>query len=398
MGKTNSTTDGFFAVQKEKSRIKTLIVTEFFKAYFPIINAAFKKDIWYIDLFCGPGRYEDGKPSTPLVLLNVVNQFKEDKVRQSLKIVFNDHDPKLISALQKNLSTHPVMPKLKYKPQILNLKAAEVDLSAYTKGNNPIFSFVDPWGYKDVSTKQVWSLVKNIGSDCVLFFNSDRILQDINKPANETDFQQIFGDMFKQAKSVQTDPYLSQRQKSEKFVSLFSQNLYSTVKKETGNKKRVFVLPFYVEADDKEKTSHYIVFISKHHKAIQEMRKVMIKFGNSVSASLGYDNKDELQISLLNRNDDAFHSINEIMKTVFSQYPKFYNHIFTIDKLSEFLDRFAMLTSHKVLPYSSQELKSVIEKLYQQGHIEIIVEPGRRMNKPITDKREFIIKRTLEGV
>lgn len=385
-------------IQKEKSRIKTLIVTEFFKAYFPIIDAAFKKDIWYIDLFCGPGRYEDGNPSTPLVLLDVVEQFKGDKVRQSLKIVFNDHDPKLIAALQKNISTHPVIPKLKYAPQILNLKASEVDLSAYTRGNNPIFSFVDPWGYKDVSIKQVWSLVKNIGSDCVLFFNSDRILQDINKPSSEADFQQIFGDMFWQAKANQTNPNMSQRKKAEEFLSLFSQNLYQTVKQETGNKWRVFVLPFYVEADDKEKTSHFIVFISKHHKAIQEMRKVMIKYGNSTSASLGYDSKDELQISLLNRNDDAFYSITGMMKSVFSQYPECYSRKFTIDTLSEFLDRFAMFTSYRVLPYSAQELKAVIEKLYQQGHVKIIIEVGKRMNKPITDKREFKIKRTFEGV
>ena len=59
MGKGNSTTDNFFAVQKEKSRVKTLIVTEFFKAYFPIINATFRRDIWYIDLFCGPGCYDN---------------------------------------------------------------------------------------------------------------------------------------------------------------------------------------------------------------------------------------------------------------------------------------------------------------------------------------------------
>ena len=64
MGKGNSTTDNFFAAQKEKSRVKTLIVTEFFKAYFPIINAQFKQDIWYIDLFCGPGYYDDGSACT----------------------------------------------------------------------------------------------------------------------------------------------------------------------------------------------------------------------------------------------------------------------------------------------------------------------------------------------
>lgn len=144
MGKGNSTTDKFFDEQKEKSRVKTLIVTEFFKAYFSIINSRFKRDIWYIDLFCGPGRYKDGSASTPIKLLDTIDAFKDDAIRERLKIVFNDHNKNFVEKLRQHIGTHPVLPRLNYQPQILNLKASEVDLSAYTRGNNPIFSFVDP--------------------------------------------------------------------------------------------------------------------------------------------------------------------------------------------------------------------------------------------------------------
>lgn len=396
MGKSNSTTDNFFAVQKEKSRVKTLIVTEFFKAYFPIINAAFQRDIWYIDLFCGPGCYEDGSASTPIKLLDVIDSFKDDAVRARLKIVFNDHNKDYTEKLRQHIQMHPVLPRLKYQPQILNLKASEVDLSTYTRGNNPIFSFVDPWGYKDVSMSQVWSLVKNRGSDCVLFFNSDRILQDISKPANAQDFQQIFGDLFEDAKAIQTDSTMSQRKKAEAFLTLFSKNLYLTVQKEYGNKFKIFVLPFYVEADDKEKTSHYIVFISKAHKAIQEMRKVMIKHGNSISAELGYDSKDEMQISLLNRNDDSSESIIKTIKTIFSQYQQFYGTKYTVASLSELMDRYEMWTMYRVLPYSLQEVKSAIQKLHQRGCINVILPEGKRIRTFITNDREFYITQKIE--
>ena len=396
MGKGNSTTDNFFAVQKEKSRVKTLIVTEFFKAYFPIINATFQRDIWYIDLFCGPGCYEDGSASTPIKLLDVIDSFKDDAVRARLKIVFNDHNKDYTEKLRQHIQMHPVLPRLKYQPQILNLKASEVDLSTYTRGNNPVFSFVDPWGYKDVSMSQVWSLVKNRGSDCVLFFNSDRILQDISKPANAQDFQQIFGDLFEDAKAIQTDSTMSQRKKAEAFLALFSKNLYLTVQKEYGNKFKIFVLPFYVEADDKEKTSHYIVFISKAHKAIQEMRKVMIKHGNSISAELGYDSKDEMQISLLNRNDDSSESIIKTIKTIFSQYQQFYGTKYTVASLSELMDRYEMWTMYRVLPYSLQEVKSAIQKLHQRGCINVILPEGKRIRTFITNDREFYITQKIE--
>ena len=179
-------------------------------------------------------------------------------------------------------------------------------------------------------------------------------------------------------------------------MTLFSKNLYLTVQKEYGNKFKIFVLPFYVEADDKEKTSHYIVFISKAHKAIQEMRKVMIKHGNSISAELGYDSKDEMQISLLNRNDDSSESIVKTIKTIFSQYQQFYGTKYTVASLSELMDRYEMWTMYRVLPYSLQEVKSVIQKLHQRGCINVILPEGKRIRTFITNDREFYITQKIE--
>ena len=74
-----STTDNFFDSQKEKSKIKVHIVTEFFKTYFSIINhTGFSDEIYYIDLFCGPGKYNDGTKSTPLVLFDIIDAYKSD--------------------------------------------------------------------------------------------------------------------------------------------------------------------------------------------------------------------------------------------------------------------------------------------------------------------------------
>ena len=189
------------------------------------------------------------------------------------------------------------------------------------------------------------------------------------------------------AKKVQTDFALSQRKKAEEFLSLFSRNLYETAKNDyIGKKSGLFILPFYVEADDKEKTSHYIVFISKAHKAIQEMRRVMIKQSNSDSMQLGFDSKDELQISLLNRSDDSAKSIAEVIKIVFSTYPQFYSNKYTVANLSERIDRYEMFTAYRVFPYSLQEIKYAVQELYKKGCIEIVLPPDKRIKSAITDK------------
>ena len=137
-----STTGNFFGQQKDKSRVKTLIVADFFKAYFPIINYSVGKDareIIYLDLFCGPGKFDDGEPSTPLSLLDVVNGFKSDDIRNKLRIVFNDENSEYISKLETLVSEHEVRSKLKYDPIITNKRAGEVDIKVLTYKNAQYF-------------------------------------------------------------------------------------------------------------------------------------------------------------------------------------------------------------------------------------------------------------------
>src|SRR5436190_1804539 len=64
----------FFEEQKEQSQVKTAIVTKYFWAWAKVITSVLargKNDqrIAYVDLFAGPGRYEDGAKSTPLLIL-----------------------------------------------------------------------------------------------------------------------------------------------------------------------------------------------------------------------------------------------------------------------------------------------------------------------------------------
>lgn len=66
------TDNAFFEQQKEQSLVKAQIVAKYFWAWAKVIIPQAKKrktKIAYIDLFCGPGSYEDGSKSTPLMIL-----------------------------------------------------------------------------------------------------------------------------------------------------------------------------------------------------------------------------------------------------------------------------------------------------------------------------------------
>lgn len=189
-----STTDEFFNEQTQKSQIKSSIVSNFFSIYLPIILKRFNRnDIYYIDLFSGPGSYDDGTKSTPLHILDQVENFgqKNPQIFDKIYFFFNEKDKGNYGQLIDKVKNHPIYPKLKHCPSITNQDANDVDLSQI-ENNSPIFSFVDPFGYISTSAKQIWELVRNIGSDCIFFFNANRIILDINKKDREQYFLGLF--------------------------------------------------------------------------------------------------------------------------------------------------------------------------------------------------------------
>ena len=395
-----TTTDGFFETQSEKSFVKSIIVTEFFKVYFSIINhAGFSDDIYYIDLFSGPGKYKDGTYSTPLLLLDTIASFKADDIRNKLHLIFNDENEEFYNSLCTNIGQHPVVPKLKHPPIIQNLRASEVNLSQYLSGKKPKFSFIDPWGYIDVSAEQIGELVKSIGSDCVLFFNSNRILQDLSKDYSQEHMSKIFGDMLPEAVKIQKDTCLSQPAKCKRFVSVFAQNLYKTYfepLKQLGF--RLFVLPFSIDQDDVEKTSHHIVFISKNHKAICEMKKIMVKHSNTNSSSLGFDSKDTFKISMFSRSDDIESELKAIISNMFLRAPRLKDSYYTLSEWLEHIDRFRMSQAYEVTPYTEEELKQCLIKWDANGNGCIEIEkPTGKIRSRITNSRKIKFKENFGG-
>lgn len=375
-----------------------MIVTDFFKTYFSIINNSVgkeSKEIIYIDLFCGPGVFDSDQPSTPMVLLDLINKYENDDIRNKLRIVFNDEDSKNIKKLKSLIENHEVVSKLKHPPEISNKCARDVDIKVHTFKKCPIFSFIDPWGYKDVSVTQTWDLVENIGSDCVLFFNSNRFIMDINKKTLHCHLEPIFGNTLPEVITLVNDDSFDQKKKAQRIVELFSMNLIREKGKSHYNGYRLFVLPFGFEADDKEKISHHILFITKNHKAITEMKKVMVKHANSNDTQFTFDSKESLQISMFHRNDLVIDGITKTLKEFMATENKNFAKTWKVDILLESLDHFYMTQNYLVTPYLRNELKDTIEYLYNRGLIEVILPPNKKISKIITFEREFKIREEL---
>ena len=81
----------FFAEQSAHSRVKADIVFKYVTTWATVmLKPKFnqKGEAAYIDLFSGPGSYEDGARSTPLLIVEEV--LKKQLLKDGLKTYFND--------------------------------------------------------------------------------------------------------------------------------------------------------------------------------------------------------------------------------------------------------------------------------------------------------------------
>ena len=258
----------FFAERTDQSEVKARIVEKYFYAWANVIMAtasALHGKIAYIDLYAGPGRYEDGAASTPLLVLE--KAIAHPKMSQMLVAYFNDADSNLTETLKTEIDKLPDIEKLKYKPHV---SCGEVDSYADEFFNEtklvPAFTFVDPFGYKGLSLGIVNGVTKDWGCDCVFFFNYNRINAGLTNDAVKHHIDALFG--AERAAKLRQD---IAGQSPGRREALILEALAQAIKAMGGR----YVLPFRFKNAAGTRTSHGLVFVSKHFKGYEIMKDIM---------------------------------------------------------------------------------------------------------------------------
>ncbi len=258
----------FFDESLEQSQIKARIVSKYFWAWAKVIMPTAKKGsnrIAYIDLFAGPGRYKDGTLSTPLLILQ--QAIADVDMRKMLVTLFNDKDAAHASVLRKAIAELPGIEKLKFKPEVQNEEVGTNIVKMFEQHVLvPTLFFVDPWGYKGLSLGLISSVLRNWGCDCLFFFNYNRINMGLNNDAVREHMDALFGTIRAEAmrKKLAT---LNPADREALIVEELAQAL-----KEMGG---AYVLPFAFKNETGTRTTHHLIFVTKHFKGYEIMKSIM---------------------------------------------------------------------------------------------------------------------------
>jgi three-Cys-motif partner protein len=263
-------TDNFFEESTEQSRIKAAIVRDYFWAWAKIILKKQRGPIAYVDLFAGPGIYKDGTKSTPLLVLE--KAIADIDMRERLVTILNDSSLSNVRSLEIAIAGLNGIGQLKHQPDIDAGEVGEETARAFKKIRLiPTFLFADPWGYKGLSLSLIGSFLKDWGCDCVFFFNYNRINPGLNNEAVKQHMEGLFG-LDRAQRLKEKVASLPPHEREPAIVEALCDAL-----NELGAK---YVLPFCFKDDRGARTSHHLVFATKHPLGYGIMKDIMAKYSS----------------------------------------------------------------------------------------------------------------------
>lgn len=260
----------FFDEPQEQSLVKSRIVSKYFWAWAKVIVPRVKargQRLAYMDLFAGPGRYKDGTPSTPIMVLQ--QAVSDPELRKMLVTMFNDKDKGNAEQLQKAISEIPGVKTLKHKPRVENEEVGvKLAVALEKTGLVPTLLFVDPWGYKGLSLTLINSVIQNWGSDCIFFFNYNRINPGLSNPLVVERMNDVFGE----ARAMTIRQKLMGLPPHERELLIVEE--ISEALNELGAK---YVLPFTFKNEHGTRTQQYLIFASRDSTGYKMMKEIMAK-------------------------------------------------------------------------------------------------------------------------
>ena len=260
----------FFASQSLRSQVKSLVVGRYYPRWGHIIangGGPGSDAMGYVDLFSGPGVYDDGTESTPLVVLR--ETLRAPTLRSRVQLVFNDKTPAYIGTLK-----NAVFSALRHESAVLHLRPR---FSSFEVGPDTLewfrrlqlgscLFFLDPWGYRGLSLDLIGGLVKGWGSDCIFLFSYAALHRHLfNEGEDElvADFWNVEDlDALKELMSG-----ASPRDNEYRAVDFLSTCLRS--------RGVPYVLPMRFTDEGNDRTSYHLVLASKDFKAYELMKEVM---------------------------------------------------------------------------------------------------------------------------
>lgn len=236
----------------------------------------------FIDLCAGFGLEDSTAIGAQKAISTKVLQLtaKNKNLRSMLSIVFNDKETEVIANITKDITNIDLVETLNFPPSI-NLSEVDAPVLAALSALKtlPTLAVLDWWNYKGISLELVQNLVHKSSADCLFIFDYKSILSAIPKKSKQEDLIRFLGSSILTPLKEQLKGRIPAHQK-EAFI-------LKAVKKRLNQAVKTPYLLQYKFYDSKNKTSHFLFFVSQNQAAYTLMREVFCSESQVIEDGIG---------------------------------------------------------------------------------------------------------------
>ena len=183
--------------------------------------------------------------------------------------MFNDKDENNSCSLEQAISELPHIEKLKYRPEVRNKEVGQEIVAMFSQMRLiPTLFFIDPWGYKGLTLQLINAVLKDWGCDIIIFFNYNRISMGLSNPYVEEHMNALFT----KQRADKLRQHLETLNPSEREMAIVEE--IANALTEMGAK---YVLPFCFKNEHGTRTSHHLIFVTKHFRGYGIMKDIMAR-------------------------------------------------------------------------------------------------------------------------
>ncbi|HEX5243546.1 MAG TPA: three-Cys-motif partner protein TcmP [Tepidisphaeraceae bacterium] len=270
---------------REQTAVKHEILAAYLPAYFHILKSG-NNNLLLIDGFAGRGTYTDAAgraiDGSPLRALKLIAETPAFHSKVSTIFVESDDIlfPQLKEAVDNFYSQHQSI----RSPLCLHATFAECVNEVLTRVNGnlaPTFLFVDPCGVSGTSLHAIKAVMDCDKCEAFIFFNID----GVRRTAGLEKLSHVLTDLMgSEERAKKLYDGLRKTADSSQREALILSEYRAALKEIVGAN---YIIPFRVEHEDKQKTSHYLIHVTKHPLGFRIMKDVMWKRGRDENRAGG---------------------------------------------------------------------------------------------------------------
>lgn len=309
---------------KNELEVRSNIILKYFQQWSSQLIRNIQMEGWeekfaFIDLCAGFGLENlDSDASTEVIATKILQLTTKNKaLRSMLSSVLNDKETEVIANITKNITNIELIENLTFQPSI-NL--SEVDASVLSSlsliKTLPTLAILDWWNYKGIHLELLQNLVQKSKADCLLLFDYKSILAALPKKSKQEDLIRMFGSVILNPLKEQLKGRVPAYKKEQFILNALNKRL-----KQIAKTPYLLQYKFY---NSKNKTSHFLCFISQNQAAYTLMKEVFCSESQVIEDGIGnleYNPNKGVQQKISSQTlfGSMFHLEQDLLQTYKSQ-------------------------------------------------------------------------------